>query len=220
MAGWRPEAVTRKTATTLDESGLAALRRAIRLEYFTVGWMTVEAVVALASGAIASSIALVGFGLDSVMETVSGLALLWRLKQRRLEEHDAESRAVKVVGATFFALAGFVGYDAIRDLLLRRAPGFSLAGMILAVVSLGVMPVLGVAKRRVARALNSKALAADSLETFACAYLSAALLMGLALNGWLGSWWADPVAALAMCAFMIREGVEILRADRSESARR
>jgi divalent metal cation (Fe/Co/Zn/Cd) transporter len=205
------------TATTLDESGLAALRqRAIRLEYFTVGWMTVEAVVALVTGAIASSIALVGFGLDSVMETVSGVALLWRFKQRRLEEHDAESRATKVVGVTFLVLAAYVGYGAVGDLLLHRVPGFSLAGMILAVVSLLVMPVLGVSKRRVARALDSKALEADSLETFACAYLSATLLVGLALNGWLGWWWADPVAALAMCAFMIREGVEILRADRSE----
>ncbi len=205
------------TATTLDESGLAALRqRAIRLEYFTVGWMTVEAVVALVTGAVASSIALVGFGLDSVMETVSGVALLWRFKQRRLEEHDAESRATKVVGVTFLVLAAYVGYGAVGDLLLHRAPGFSLAGMILAVVSLLVMPVLGVSKRRVARALDSKALEADSLETFACAYLSATLLVGLALNGWLGWWWADPVAALAMCAFMIREGVEILRADRSE----
>ena len=202
------------TATTFDESGLAALRRrAIRLEYFTVGWMTVEAAVALVTGVIASSIALVGFGLDSVMETVSGVALLWRFKQRHLGEHDAESRATKVVGVTFLALAAYVGYDATRDLLLRRAPAFSLAGMILAAASLAVMPVLGVAKRRVARALNSKALAADSLQTFACAYLSAALLMGLTLNGWLEWWWADPAAALAMCAFMTREGVEIFRED-------
>ncbi len=200
------------TAINLDEGVLETLRRrAIRLEYFTVGWMTVEAAVALIAGGIASSIALVGFGLDSVMETVSGLVLLWRFKQRRLEERDAESRAVKLVGATFFVLAAYVGYEASSDLAYHRAPEFSLPGMILAGVSLVVMPALGVAKRRVAAALHSSALAADSLETLVCAYLSATLLMGLGLHRWRGWWWADPVAALAMSAFMIREGVEISR---------
>ena len=204
------------TAAALDEFRLAALRRrAIRLEYFTVGWMIVEAAVALVTGLTASSIALVGFGLDSIMETISGLALLWRFKQRRLEQHDAESRAVKVVGITFLVVAAYVGYVAIRDLLFHRAPEFSLYGMVLAAVSLGVMPGLGGAKRRLAASLNSPALAADSLETLACAYLSAALLVGLGLNAWVGWWWADPVAALAMSAFMTREGVEIFKETQS-----
>ena len=204
--------MTRMTGIALEKSALEILhRRAIRLEYFTVGWTIIEAVVALVAGGIASSIALVGFGLDSIMETASGLALLWRFKQRRLEEHHAESRAVKVVGITFFALAAYVGYEAISDLRLHRAPEFSLPGMILALVSLIVMPVLGVAKRRLAVLLNSPALAADSVETLVCAYLSATLIMGLALNGWLGWWWADPVAALAMSALMIREGAEVFR---------
>ncbi len=183
-------------------------RRAIGLEYFTVGWNAIEALVALVAGIVASSIALIGFGLDSVIETVSGLTLLWRFKQRRLEERDAESRAVKVVGLTFFALAGYVFYEAGVDLWFRRAPQFSLPGSILTAVSLVVMPVLGMAKRRVAAALESRALAADAMETLMCSYLSATVLVGLVLNGWRGWWWADPVAALAIAALMVREGRE------------
>jgi len=174
------------------DSGPEALRRrAIRLEYFTVGWNIVEAAVALAAGGLASSIALIGFGLDSIIETLSGLTLLWRFKQQRLEEPHAESRAVKLVAGTFFALAAYVGYEAATDLWFRHRPAFSPLGLVLAVLSLVIMPVLGVAKRRLARALNSRALAADGLETLLCSYLSATLLAGLALNGWLGWWWAD-----------------------------
>jgi divalent metal cation (Fe/Co/Zn/Cd) transporter len=204
---------SRSMATTeASAPGFDALRRrAIRLEYFTIGWNVIEAVVALAAGAAASSIALVGFGLDSIIETSSGVALLWRFKQRTIAEHHAESRAVKVVGVTFLALAAYVSVEAGRDLWLRRAPEFSLPGLILAILSLIAMPVLGVAKQRLARRLRSRALAADGLETLLCAYLSATLLVGLALNGALGWWWGDPVAALVIAALMVREGVEILR---------
>lgn len=189
--------------------GMEALRqRAIRLEYFTIAWNVVEAVVALIAGIVASSIALVGFGLDSIIETASGLALLWRFKQRGLGEEAVESRTVKLVGITFFALAAYVGYEAVRDLRLRHAPEFSLPGFILALLSLIVMPVLGVAKRQTARMLKSRALAADGMETLLCAYLSAALLLGLGLNGLLGWWWADPGAGLVIAAFMLREGYE------------
>jgi divalent metal cation (Fe/Co/Zn/Cd) transporter len=188
-------------------------QRAIRLEYFTVGWNIVEAAVALAAGGFASSIALIGFGLDSIIETLSGLTLLWRFQQRRLEEPHAESRAVKVIAGTFFALAAYVSYEAGTDLWFRQRPEFSLPGLVLAVVSLVVMPVLGVAKRRLARTLNSRALAADGLETLLCSYLSATLLAGLALNGWFGWWWADPVAGLAIAAFMVREAIKALRGE-------
>ncbi|MBZ5545184.1 MAG: cation transporter, partial [Acidobacteriia bacterium] len=183
-----------------------------------VGWNVVEAAVALAAGIASSSIALVGFGLDSIIETSSGVALLWRFKQQSLSEHRAESRAVGFVGITFLALAAYVGVEAGRDLWLRRVPEFSLPGLILAILSLIVMPVLGVAKRRLARRLQSRALAADGLETLLCAYLSATLLVGLALNGALGWWWADPVAALAIAAFMVREGIEILRGETGDDA--
>jgi divalent metal cation (Fe/Co/Zn/Cd) transporter len=186
----------------------ALRRRAIRLEYLTITWNSVEAIVALTAGGCAASIALIGFGLDSIIEMVSGATLLWRFKQQSLAEHHAESRAVKVVGFTFFALAAYVSYEAITDLWFRRAPEFSLPGLILAALSLAIMPVLAIAKRRVARALNSRALAADSMETLLCSYMSATLLAGLALNGLFGWRWADPVAGLAIAGFMVHEGVE------------
>jgi divalent metal cation (Fe/Co/Zn/Cd) transporter len=210
---FRSMATTEASAAALD--GLR--RRAVLLEYFTVGWNVIEAVVALAAGAASSSIALVGFGLDSIIETSSGVALLWRFKQQVLSEQHAESRAVRVVGITFLVLAAYVGIEAGRDLWYRRAPEFSLPGLILAILSLMVMPVLGVAKRRLARRLQSRALAADGLETLLCAYLSATLLVGLTLNGTLGWWWADPVAGLAIAGFMAREGAEILRGETSEN---
>jgi divalent metal cation (Fe/Co/Zn/Cd) transporter len=191
----------------------ALQHRAIRLEYFTVGWNILEAVVALVAGGAASSTALVGFGLDSIIETASGVTLLWRFRQRRNEEARAESRAVKVVAVTFFALAGYVGYEAASDLWLRRTPQFSLPGLILAVLSLLVMPFLGIAKRRLAKQLKSRALAADGMETLLCAYMSGTLLLGLGANGLFGWWWADPVAGLAIAGFMVREGLETWRGE-------
>jgi len=196
------------SASTLE----AYRHRAIRLAYFTVGWNLIEALVALVFGWLASSIALTGFGLDSVIETASGATVVWRFKQRRLEEAQAESRAVRMVGATFLGLAVYVTYEAAADLWSGRVPDFSLPGVVLAAVSLIVMPVLGLAKRRVARRLQSRALAADGLETLMCSYLSATLLLGLTLNGVLGWWWADPLAALAIAAFMFREGLELVKA--------
>lgn len=186
----------------------ALVRRAMRLEYLTVGWNIVEAVVAIAAGAAAGSIALEGFGLDSIVEVASGFALLWRFRQKGLAQEEAETRAARLVGLTFFLLAAYVGYIAVSDLWLHRPPRESLAGMILAAVSLAVMPILGFAKRRLARNLQSKALAADSQETLLCACLSASLLAGLGLNAWLGWWWTDPVAGLLMVVWMLREGFE------------
>jgi divalent metal cation (Fe/Co/Zn/Cd) transporter len=204
------------TTDAIAPLGLDALRRrAIRLEYFTIAWNVLEAVVALASGILASSIALVGFGLDSVIETASGVALLWRFKQHGLEEQAAESRAVKLVGVTFFALAAYVGYEAVSDLRLHHRPEFSLPGFVLALLSLVVMPILGIAKRRTARKLGSRALAADGMETLVCAFLSATLLLGLGLNGLRGWWWADPIAGLLITVFMVREGYEAF-ADEAE----
>jgi divalent metal cation (Fe/Co/Zn/Cd) transporter len=175
-----------------------------------------QAGVLLAAGWLAASIALEGFGLDSVIEILSGLTVLWRFRQQTLRDEHAERQAVRLVGVTFLALAAYVGFEAGSDLWLHRAPSFSLPGFILAALSLIVMPSLGLAKRRTARRLGSRALAADSLETFLCAYLSGALLVGLALNGWLRWWWADPVAALAITAFMVREGIEALSSTRDE----
>lgn len=186
-------------------------QHAIRLEYFTIGWNALEAVVAIGAGYLAGSIALVGFGLDSIIETISGATLLWRLRQRGDFESAAESRALRIVGLTFLLLAAYVSYESVSDLWLRHQPRASLPGIILAAVSLVVMPLLGRAKRRLARRIGSRALAADGMETYLCSYLSFTLLLGLGLNAWVGWWWADPVAALAMVAFMIREGVEALQ---------
>lgn len=200
-------------AAALPELGETLRRRAIRLEYFTISWNTLEAVVAILAGVVSGSIALVSFGLDSILETVSGVTLVWRLRQRGDLEPKAEFRALNVIGLTFFALAAYVGYESLRDLWLRKEPEESLTGIVLAAVSLVVMPLLGRAKRRVAQALGSRALAADAMETFLCSLLSLTLLLGLVLNAALGWWWADPVAALAMVAFMIREGIEAFHRD-------
>lgn len=197
---------------TADEAHLVSTeflhRRAIRLEYFTVAWCVAEAIVALVAGKAAGSIALVGFGLDSGIEVVAGLSLLWRFKQRSVEVEEAESRASKIVGATFFGLSAFVGYEAVTDLYFRRAPQPSLAGIILAAASLFTMTALGVSKRSLARRVGSRALLADSVETLVCAYFSATLLLGLALNARFRWWWADPAAALAMVVLLVREGFE------------
>ena len=186
----------------------ALTARASRLATFSVAYNTLEAVVAIASGLLAGSIALVSFGLDSVIEVTSALAILWRFRRARQEQEAAESRALRLVGATFFALAAYVSYEAVSHLWLHHAPSFSTPGLALAILSLIVMPILGLAKRRLAIELASRALAADAAETLLCSYLSAALLLGLAANGWLGWWWADPIAALCMVPYMIWEGLE------------
>lgn len=185
------------------------------LEYFTVAYNSLEGAIAIGLGLVAGSIALVGFGFDSVIEVSSGLALLWRLQHRAdasLEER-AERIALRTVGILFLVLAAYVTYDAGKSLFLKEAPRESVFGIVLAAVSLVVMPLLVREKRRVARALGSAALQADATQTAVCTYLSAILLGGLALNATAGWWWADPVAALVMVPILIREGLEGLRGE-------
>jgi len=191
------------------------LRRGRTLEYATVGYNVLEGVIAIGSGLLAGSIALVGFGIDSGIEVLSGLILLWRLNSRRDEEERerVEVRALTLVGWSFLILAAYVAYDAISSLLRRDVPDESLVGIALAAVSVVVMPLLVRAKRRVAAQLNSRALAADSKQTELCTWLSAILLGGLALNALAGWWWADPVAALVMVPIIAREGIEALRGE-------
>jgi divalent metal cation (Fe/Co/Zn/Cd) transporter len=192
----------------------AFVGRGRRLEYFTVGWNAIEGGVAVAAGATAGSIALVGFGLDSFIEVTSGLTLLWRMSvdaevhRRELNE----KRALRIVGACFLMLAVYVTYESVLDLWARRAPEHSVAGIILACVSLIVMPLLSKAKRRVGHALGSAAMHADAKQTEFCTYLSVILLVGLLLNATFGFWWADPVAGLVMVPIIAKEGVEGLRA--------
>lgn len=185
------------------------------LEYATVGYNVLEGVIAVGSGIAAASIALIGFGIDSGIEVLSGLILLWRLNARRDEEEGdrAEARALKLVGWSFVLLAAYVAWDAVTSLVRREAPGESVVGIVLAAVSVVVMPLLVRAKRRVAAQLSSRALAADSKQTELCTYLSAILLGGLVLNAAAGWWWADPAAALVMVPIIAKEGVEALRGE-------
>jgi len=190
-----------------------AIHRGLSLEYFTVAWNLVEAAVALVSGTVAGSVALIGFGLDSLIEVSSGGILLWRLHA----DHDEERRetrersALKLVGLSLLLLAAYVAGDSVVSLVRREAPEKSLTGIALAIASLVAMPLLARAKRRVASALESSALRADSRQTDICAYLAAILLLGLLLNAAFGWWWADPVAGLGMVPLIAYEGSEALR---------
>lgn len=193
-------------------------RRAVVLEWFTVGWNVLEALVAVGAGLLAGSVALVGFGVDSGIEVISAVGLLWRLRTSadapRDEETAAERRALAVVAFTFFALAAYVAYEAGSSLLAREAPDASPVGIALAALSLVVMPALALAKQRVGREWGSRALLADAVETWVCSYLSLALLLGLGLNALCGWWWADAAGGLAMLPVVVWQGVEALREAR------
>ena len=186
------------------------VRHGRRLEYFTIAWNTVEGLVAVAAGLIAGSISLVGFGIDSFIEVTSGSVLLWRMSvDARVRDRERnEKRALKVVGICFLALAAYIAYESATDLWSKRTPEHSILGIILACVSLVVMPMLSRAKRRVGLALGSAAMHADAKQTEFCTYLSAILLAGLLLNAVFRLWWADPAAGLIMVPIIAKEGVE------------
>ena len=191
------------------------LQRGIFLEYLTIAWNLLEGIVAVGSGVLAGSIALVGFGVDSFIETSSGTILLWRLRAEH-HGHDAEKAertALKLVGVSFMLLAVYLAFDSIKSLAMREAPEHSMAGIAIAILSLIVMPWLAHAKRKSAGTLNSAALLADSRQTSLCAYLSVILLGGLLLNLLLGWWWADPVAAFCMVPIIAKEGLEALKGE-------
>jgi predicted Co/Zn/Cd cation transporter (cation efflux family) len=201
----------RETETPGDEARLAALKKGRWLEYFTVRWNSIEGVIAVTSGLIAGSIALTGFGFDSGIEVISGLALLWRFTHDTTER--IEDITLRIVGWSFLLLAGYVAYDSVPSLIAREPPQESWIGVALAAVSLIVMPKLVAAKRKVAKQLNSGALSADAKQTEFCTYLSAILLAGLLLNAILGWSWADPVAALGMVPIIAKEGFERIRGE-------
>ena len=188
------------------------LRHGRKLEYFTIGWNMVEAGVAIGAGWFAGSIALVGFGVDSLIESLSGSVLLWRLFSP-IHDESREKIALKLVGISFLILAAYVTFEAVKSLLAHEPPQTSFVGIGLSVVSLIIMPLLARAKRRSASNLGSRAMKADSRQTDLCAYLSAILLGGLVLNALFGWWWADPVAALIMVPIIVREGFEGLRGE-------
>ncbi|CAA9229904.1 MAG: hypothetical protein AVDCRST_MAG42-1072 [uncultured Chthoniobacterales bacterium] len=183
-----------------------------RLEYATLSWNVVEGAVSITAGLLAGSVALVGFGVDAFIESVSGAVLLWRLQAGELGE-SRERAALRLVGVSFLLLAAYVLFEATASLLRREPPEASTLGIVIAATSLLIMPLLARAKRRVAARMNSRALAADSRQTQLCAYLSAILLVGLALNYLFGWWWSDPLAALIMVPIIAREGIEALRGE-------
>lgn len=199
--------------STAGVDRLHLVQRGQRLEYITIAYNSLEAVISLAAGFIAGSIALVGFGFDSVIEVTSGAALLWRL------HHDADPEwrrrseylSLRIVGLCFLALAGYVLVESAELIATHEAPDRSIPGIVIAAVSVVVMPLLARAKRQVARGIASAAMEADARQTDFCLYLSVILLAGLLLNALLGWWWADPVAGLAMVPIIAREGWMAIR---------
>jgi len=184
-----------------------AVARAQRIEYFTIAWNTLEGLVALLAGFLAGSVALVGFGFDSLIELASGAALLWRLHRGE----RAERAALRMVGSCFVVLALYVTWDSAHTLWSREAPRESLPGIALTTVAVVVMPLLARAKRRAAASLGSGAMRADARQSEFCMYLSAIVLGGLLLNALLGWWWADPLAGLVMVPVIGKEGIDSLR---------
>lgn len=191
----------------------AAAERGKRLEYFTIAWNSLEGLVALMAGALAGSISLVGFGIDSFIEVTSGATLLWRMTvdaEEQTRERN-ERFSLRIVGTCFLLLSAYIAYESVADLISQKAPEHSIPGIILACVSLIVMPILSRAKKRVGKELSSSAMNADAKQTDFCVYLSAILLAGLILNATLRWWWADPVAALIMAPIIAKEGFDAVK---------
>jgi divalent metal cation (Fe/Co/Zn/Cd) transporter len=189
------------------------VRRARFLARLGLAWHAIEATIAIAAGIAASSIALIGFGADSLAESVAGVVLLWRLRERRTQSEEAERRAQRLIGLTFWLIAAYVGVEAIRSLIGGDEPAVSYVGIGLAAVTLATMPPLAAAKTRVAHQLGSAATRSEGRQNLLCAYLSAALLVGLGANALFGWWWADPVAALLVAGLAVNEGRDAWRGE-------
>ena len=190
-------------------------KKALWLSYLTVGYNIIEGGISILAGWLAGSIALIGFGLDSLVESLSGGVMIWRFRQRasltKEEEERLEKKAISLVGYTFFILAAYVLYESVKKLLFQEAPVPTLLGMIIALVSLIIMPGLFYIKYQTGKSLGSASLMADSKQTLACAMLSLALVVGLGLNYFYGIWHADPVIGLLIAAVLVREGYEALK---------
>jgi divalent metal cation (Fe/Co/Zn/Cd) transporter len=193
-------------------------KRALILEYFTVGYNVIEGIVSIIAGLLSGSIALIGFGLDSAIESISGAILIWRLlkhgKISAEEEARVEQQAVRLVGISFYVLGAYIFIISVRKLYLHDAPEPSLLGIIIAILSLIIMPALAYMKYSLGKKTNMRSLIADSKQTFICAILSVALLVGLLLNYLFGLWWADPISALVIVFFIIMEGYKTLKSSK------
>lgn len=189
------------------------VRRAQFLAWASLAWMTAEGAIAVVAGILAGSIALIGFGIDSAIEGVASVVIIWRFWGARAMSEHAERRAQKLVAVQFFILAPYVGIEAVRTLATTSHPEVSFLGIGLTALSAVLMPFFGVAKKRVAVKLNSRATLGEGAQNMLCAYLSVAVLGGLALNAAFGWWWADPLAALVIAGVAVREGLESWRGE-------
>jgi divalent metal cation (Fe/Co/Zn/Cd) transporter len=203
------------TIEALAATRPALVKRGLRLNYITIAYNTLEALVSLAAGLVAGSVALIGFGVDSAIEVTASIAAQWRLRSDLDPERRerVERATYRVIGGSFLVLAAYITVESVTTLWQREAPEPSIVGLIILVMSVLVMPILAGAKRRVAHLLASRALEADAMQTSICAYLSVIALLGVALNTFLGWWWADPLAALAMVPIILREGLEGIRGE-------
>lgn len=198
--------------STSEECRAEHTRAGRKIEYLSITWTSLEAIIGIIAGLLARSVALIGFGVDSIIEAASSVVLLWRLADHPRAE-ERETVAHRLVGVGFLALAAYISFDSVRDLITGSPPRVSYFGIVYAVACVIVMPLLARAKRRVAARLESHALHADSHQSDICAYLSVILLAGLTLNALVGWWWADPAAALCMVPIILREGVSGLRGE-------
>jgi divalent metal cation (Fe/Co/Zn/Cd) transporter len=205
------------TASSVPVSGsaewLAAARRARLLSWLSLVWMSLEGGIAITAGILAGSIALIGFGIDSAIEGVASVIIIWRFTGARTLSHAAEERAQKLVAVQFFLLAPYVTFEAVQHLVSAERPDVSVLGMVLTATSLVGMPALGIAKQRVARQLGSQATHGEGTQNLLCAYLAAAVFLGLVGNAAFGWWWLDPIAALVIAAVATKEGLETWRGE-------
>jgi divalent metal cation (Fe/Co/Zn/Cd) transporter len=203
-----------RTAPVITRERHAQLAGRIKLlSWLSLAWMTVEGVVAIAAGIVASSIALIGFGLDSAIEGLASVIIIWRFTGSRVFSHAAERRAQKLVAAQFFVLAPYVAFESIRALAGGERPDASWVGIGLAVGSVILMPLLGIAKQRLADQIGSVATRGEGRQNMLCAYLAGALLVGLLGNALMGAWWLDPVVGLLIAGVAIREGIDSWRGE-------
>ncbi|MFD7595708.1 cation diffusion facilitator family transporter [Kitasatospora sp. NPDC059812] len=196
-----------------DDAWHAAARKAKLLSWLSLGYMAAEGAVAIVAAVLASSVALLGFGLDSVIEGLASVIIVWRFSGSRTLSEDAEGKAQKAVAVTFFLLAPYIAYDAISTLITGEKPSTSWLGIALSMSSLIVMPLLGRAKRRLGKILDSGATSGEGTQNLLCAYLAAAVLVGLLANTLFGLWWLDPVVGLLVAGLAVREGIEAWRGE-------
>jgi divalent metal cation (Fe/Co/Zn/Cd) transporter len=209
-----PVARPAPAAPVLTRERYAELARRVKLlSWLSLGWMTVEGAVAITAGVIAGSIALIGFGLDSVVEGLASVIIIWRFTGWRVFSHDAEQRAQKLVAIQFFILAPYVGFEATKALIAAEVADVSWVGIGVSVGSVILMPMLGIAKQRLADEMGSAATAGEGRQNMLCAYLAGALLVGLLGNAVVGAWWLDPVVGLLIAGVAVREGVEAWRGE-------